>query len=110
MSSKLLRRGLIYLVVTGALVAIFFTFFPSSPGTEKVSEGTLMAMVGDEVIAKLEVRDESVTAYAIGGASLADYVTVDDEPVKRDKVKSTIDNDVGIYDTFDAYGVTPDKW
>ena len=110
MSSKSLRRGLVYLVVIGALVAMFFTFFPSSPGTEKVSEGTLMTMVEEGVIAKLEVRDESVTAYGIEGASLADYVTVDDEPVKRDKVKSTIDNDVGIYDTFDAYGVTPDKW
>ncbi len=94
MSSKFLRRGIIYLVVVAALVAIFFAFFPSSPGTERVTESALMAMVDEGVITKLEVRGESVTAYL----------------VNEEKVKSTIDADVGIHDTFKAYGIAPDTW
>jgi len=112
MRSSYLRRGLIYLIVIGALVAIFFTIYSSfSAGTEKVSESTLITMVDDGVIAKLEVRGEKVTAYAIEeGKTLIGYNTLDGEVVEGDKVKSTIDGDVGIYATFDAYGVAPDTW
>ena len=108
MRSSYLRRGIIYLIVIGALVAIFFTIFSSfSAGTEKVSIDTLMGMVDNEDVVKLEVRGESVTAYGIEGESLSDYTTVDGDRVTGDKVKSTIPADTSVYELFEAYEVGP---
>jgi len=44
MSSKFLRRGIIYLVVIAALVVLFFAFFPRSPEVESGSLDELVAL------------------------------------------------------------------
>jgi len=109
MSSKFLRRGIIYLVVVAALVAIFFAFFPSSPGTEKVSIYTLTDMMKAGDVDKVDISGDSATAYVAKGKSLTAYETLDGDQVKRDKVKatkgenSTWEDDGGV---FDNHGVT----
>ena len=37
MGSKYLKRGIIYLVVIAALVAVFFAFLPSTPAPDELS-------------------------------------------------------------------------
>ena len=57
MSSKFLKRGVIYLVVIAALVALFFAFFPSSP---EVKSGSLDDLVALTVTGSVELADGTV--------------------------------------------------
>ncbi len=106
MSSKFLRRGLIYLVVVVALVVIFFTFFPSSPGTERVSIYTLTDMMKAGDVDKTDIRGDSATAYAKEEGSLTAYETLDGEVVEGDKVKATKGEDSTWEDVFKNHEVT----
>jgi len=89
MGSKIFRRGLIYLVVIIALVVVFFAFNPFSEEKEEVAIGTLMAMVRNGEISKLEVGEESITATELNG----------------DLLKSNIEANTSIYDIFETYEV-----
>jgi len=89
MGSKIFRRGLIYVVIIIALVAVFFAFNPFSEESEEVPIGTLMEMVRNGEISKLEVREESLTATALNG----------------DLLKSNIGANTSIYDIFETYEI-----
>jgi len=57
MVSKLWRRGLIYLVVIAALVALLFAFFPRSP---EIKTGSLDDMVTVTTTGRVELADGTV--------------------------------------------------
>jgi cell division protease FtsH len=57
MSSKFLKRGIIYLVVIAALVVLFFAFFPSSP---EIKSGSLDDLVALTVTGSIELSDGTV--------------------------------------------------
>jgi len=57
MSSKFLKRGIIYLVVIAALVVLFFAFFPTSP---EVKSGSLDDLVALTVTGSVELSDGTV--------------------------------------------------
>jgi len=57
MSSKFLKRGIIYLVVIAALVVLFFAFFPTSP---EVKSGSLDELVALTVTGSVELSDGTV--------------------------------------------------
>jgi len=75
MRSSYLRRGIIYLVVIGALVAIFFTIYSSfSSGPEEVSLTTIVEMAKPNPdtgepgqVERVEISGESGTAYLVNG-------------------------------------------
>jgi len=89
MGSNILRRGLVYLVIIIALAAIFFAFSPFSEGPEKVPLGTIMGMIKNGEISKIEVKEESITATALNG----------------DDLRSNIASNTSIYDIFENYGI-----
>jgi cell division protease FtsH len=85
MRSNYLRRGIIYLVVIGALVAIFFTIYSSfSGGPEEVSLTTIVEMAKPNPdtgepgqVERVEISGESGTAYLVNGEKLKFHIGSD---------------------------------
>ena len=91
MNSNIFRRGLVYLVIIIALVAMFFAFSPFSEGSETMPIGQIMSMAKNGELSRIEVTDQSITATALSG----------------DQLKSSIGANTSIYDLFEVYKIDP---
>ncbi len=85
MGSKYLKRGIIYLVVIAALVAIFFTFLPSSPAPDEwslskvVDEAEKGMVVEDGVVSNTKIESvehsgEKLTLTLTNGEDAVAYI------------------------------------
>jgi cell division protease FtsH len=83
--SKYLKRGIIYLVVIAALVAIFFTFLPSSPAPDEwslskvVDEAEKGMVVEDGVVSNTKIESvehsgEKLTLTLTNGEDAVAYI------------------------------------
>jgi cell division protease FtsH len=62
MSSKYVKRGLIYVVIIGVLIALFYTLLPSSPSVETGTMNQLLDLYERGGIDKLEAKGNYITA------------------------------------------------
>ena len=67
MNTKWLRNGFIYLLIVVAVIAIFYTLFPSVGGSDERAISELIAMARQRQIEKIEVRGDKLTATTISG-------------------------------------------
>ncbi len=85
MNTKWLRNGFIYLLIVVAVIAIFYTLFPSVGGSDERSLSEVIAMAKQRQIDTIEIRGDKLTAYTTrgetltsrkeGGASLMELLT-----------------------------------
>ena len=85
MNTKWLRNGFIYLLIVVAVIAIFYTLFPSVGGSDEKSISEVIAMAKQRQIDTIEIRGDKLTAYTTrgeaytsrkeGGASLLELLT-----------------------------------
>ena len=85
MNTKWLRNGFIYLLIVVAVIAIFYTLFPSVGGSDERSISEIIAMAKQRQIDTIEIRGDKLTAYTTrgetltsrkeGGASLMELLT-----------------------------------
>ena len=85
MNTKWLRNGFIYLLIVVAVIAIFYTLFPSVGGSDERSISEVIAMAKQRQIDTIEIRGDKLTAYTTrgetltsrkeGGASLLELLT-----------------------------------
>ena len=67
MGNRWLRSSLIYLLIIVAVVAIFFTFFPTSSGPKDIFLSDVISMAKEDKLRKIEVKGESLTIIAVDG-------------------------------------------
>ena len=70
MNTKWLRNGFIYLLIVVAVIAIFYTLFPSVGGSDERSISELIAMAKQRQIDTIEIRGDKLTAITISGDTL----------------------------------------
>ena len=85
MNTKWLRNGFIYLLIVVAVIAIFYTLFPTVGGSDERSLSEVIAMAKQRQIDTIEIRGDKLTAYTTrgetltsrkeGGASLMELLT-----------------------------------
>ena len=85
MNTKWLRNGFIYLLIVVAVIAIFYTLFPSVGGSDERPISEIIAMAKQRQIDTIEIRGDKLTAYTTrgetltsrkeGGASLLELLT-----------------------------------
>ena len=85
MNTKWLRNGFIYLLIVVAVIAIFYTLFPSVGGSDERPISEVIALAKQRQIEEIEIRGDKLTARTIrgdtitsrkeGGASLIELLT-----------------------------------
>ena len=68
MVSKYLRRSIIYVVIIGALVALFFAFLPSTPEVETGTMNELLDLYGRGGIDEFESKGNYITGLRVDEA------------------------------------------
>ncbi len=67
MNTKWLRNGFIYLLIVVAVVAIFYTLFPSVGGSDERPISEVIAMAKQRQIDTIEIRGDKLTAVTTRG-------------------------------------------
>ena len=67
MNTKWLRNGFIYLLIVVAVIAIFYTLFPSVGGSDERPISEVIAMAKQRQLETIEIRGDKLTAYTTRG-------------------------------------------
>ena len=67
MNTKWLRNGFIYLLIVVAVIAIFYTLFPSVGGSDERPISEVIAMAKQRQIDTIEIRGDKLTAVTTRG-------------------------------------------
>jgi cell division protease FtsH len=88
-SSRWLRNGFIYLLILVAVVAIVYSFFGRSDGTESMDLSEVITAAKAGEVSEIEVSGESLTVFTVNG----------------EKFKSRMEKDASIIAILDDAGV-----
>ena len=103
MGSKFLKRGIIYLVVIAALVAVFFAFLPSSPAPDELSLSEAVAMAEEgKVVEDGEVSNTKIESVEHSGEKLTLTLTNGEDAVTYIPAGMT---STEVFELFSGYGV-----
>jgi cell division protease FtsH len=103
MGSKFLKRGIIYLVVIAALVAIFFAFLPSSPTPDELSLSAAVAMAEEgKVVEDGEVSNTKIESVEHSGERLTLTLTNGEDAVTYIPASMT---STEVFELFSGYGI-----
>lgn len=103
MGSKFLKRGIIYLVVIAALVAIFFAFLPSSPAPEEYTLSEVVAMAEDgKVVEDGVVSNTRIESVEHSGEKLTLTLTNGEDAVSY--IPSGVTS-IEVFELFSSYGI-----
>ncbi len=102
-SLRFLTKPLIYLILIAALVAIFFTFLPSSPAPDEFSLSQVVAMAEEGKVAEDGVVDNTMIESVVHSGEKLTLSLINGEEAVTYIPTSMTGTDV--FELFSGYGV-----